>query len=396
MPWKDICPMDQRTQMVGEWLSGEHTVSDLSRGYGVSRKTIYKWIERYQAEGSAGFKERSRAPRAHPNAVSIKVVQAIVNAKLGHQKWGPKKLLCWLDKECPEDRWPALSTMGEILKREGLVKARRRRHRTPAYGEPFLGCDRPNKVWSADFKGQFKMTDGRLCYPLTITDNCSRYLLLCRGLPRPTLEETRPWFEWAFRRYGLPEAIRTDNGSPFASVGLGGLSSLSVWFIKLGIRPERIRSGHPEQNGRHERMHRTLKEGACTPRKDLREQQRAFDGFVQEFNFERPHEALGMNSPSSVYRPSERAYPARIPEIKYDKGAITRRVRHNGEIKWKGKTVYLSQALARERLLLLQTEDEHLWKLRYISHTLGVLDELSGRVSHAARNGGEMLPMCPV
>jgi len=378
MPWKETCPMEQRVEMVGDWLKNESSIRELSKIYGVSRVTIYKWLRRFKAEGPAGFQERSRAPHQHPNAVPSEMVKMMVSARLSHPKWGPKKIRSLLSEQYPEEEWPALSTMSVIFKREGLVKPRRIRHAVEAYTQPFLECDRPNKVWSADFKGQFRTKDGKLCYPLTITDNFSRFLLLCRGLERSTHDQVRPWFETTFRRYGLPEAIRTDNGSPFASVGLGGLSRLSAWFIKLGIRPERIEKAHPEQNGRHERMHRTLKEStALHPRANLRAQQKAFNGFVEEYNFDRPHEALEMKKPGMVYEISKRVYISRSAPMKYSPEITVRPVRTSGEICWKGKRVYISQALSGERIGLLQLKDEHKWEIRYGFQKLGVLDDYS-------------------
>ena len=397
MPWKETCAMDQKMQMIGDYLSGEYSITQLSEMYQVSRKTIYKWIRRYEAEGPSGLEERPRAPRGHPNATPLGTAREIVATKLRHQKWGPKKVVAWLEEHRPGERWPAASTAGEILKREGLVQSRRKRRRTPPYTEPFIKCNRPNEVWSADFKGQFKTGDGKHCYPLTITDNNSRYLLCCQGLSRPTFEESKPWFEWVFKEYGLPEAIKTDNGVPFASVGLGGLSKLSVWFIKLGIRPERIEPGHPEQNGRHERMHRTLKESTVNPpRGNIEEQQEAFGEFQYEYNFERPHEALGQKTPASSYHPSLRPYPVEVPKVEYAHDVIVRQVRHSGEIKWKGNLVYISEALAGEPVALKQ-KGEHLWEIRFSSYPLGVLNELVGQiVPLPSKQGREVLPMCPV
>lgn len=373
--------MDQKMEMVADYLKDELTITELSRAYGVSRKTVYKWIGRYEAEGPSGLEERSRAPGSHPNATAQEIAKRITEFKSKHQKWGPKKVVAWLAAHYPQESWPAASTAGEILKREGWVHPRRRKRRTPAYTEPLSHCHEPNDVWSADFKGQFRTGGGKLCYPLTITDNSSRYPLLCRGLNHPTFEESRPWFERAFREYGLPVAIRTDNGPPFASVGLGGLSRLSVWFIKLGIRPERIELGHPEQNGRHERFHRTLKEATAEPpQSNMEKQQIAFDEFTLEFKDERPNEALGQRTPASVYYPSLRPYPERISQIAYDDDhGVVRRVRHNGEIKWRGKLVYVSEVLAREPVLLRQKED-HLWEIRFSFHPLGVLNELTGDI----------------
>jgi transposase InsO family protein len=304
----------------------------------------------------------------------------IVKEKLDHQKWGPKKVVARLETIFPETQWPAVSTASEILKREGLVGRRHLRRRTPQYTEPFLDCVGSNVVWSADFKGQFRTGDSRMCYPFTLSDNYSRYLLACRGLRRPTGAATRPWLEWAFREYGLPQAIKTDNGSPFASVALGGLSQLSVWLIKLGIRPERIESGHPEQNGRHERMHRTLKEETISPpQRDLPKQQHAFDRFREEYNQRRPHEALGQKTPASIYQPSPTAYPAKLPDVEYDSSFAVRKVRHNGEIKWKGQMIYVSQALAGEPVGLLQTDDG-IWQASFSFHRLGTLDDRTGKI----------------
>ena len=296
-------------------------------------------------------------------------------------RWGPRKVISWLRNKYPDKHWPAYSTTSEILKRNNLVRTRKRKHRTPPYTEPFVDCDRPNAVWSADFKGQFRMGDGRLCYPLTLTDNYSRYLLGCWGLSRPTYEQTQPQLEQAFREYGLPEAIRTDNGAPFTSIALGGLSRLAVWLVKLGIKPERIATGHPEQNGRHERLHRTLKESAISPpRKNLAEQQRAFNRFSKEYNHERPHEALGQKAPESVYQPSSRAYPTKIPSVEYGSEVSVRQVRHNGDIKWRGQRIYVSETLAGEAIGLNQMEN-HYWEICFSFLPLGILDERNRRIT---------------
>ena len=380
MPWKELCAMDQKVQMIGDWITGDYSISELGQIYCVSRKTIYKWIERYGENGAVGLDDLSRAPVRHPNATPLDIVEKLLATKLIHQKWGPKKIVAWLERRDYEYNWPAVSTVGEILKRAGLVSHRKKKRRTPPYTEPFLECQRPNEVWSCDYKGHFKTADGKSCYPLTITDNSSRQILQCRGLYRPTYAETQPWFEWTFREYGLPAAMRSDNGVPFASVSLGGLTRLAVWFIRLGIRQERIEPGHPEQNGRHERMHRSLKEAtASPPRSTLLTQQKAFDEFVYEYNFQRPHEALGQKTPASVYQPSPRYYPTKLPKVEYDNNVIVRRVRHNGEIKWKGDRIFVSETLAGEPVALKQL-DEHLWDVKYSSHPLGILNELTGKI----------------
>lgn len=381
MPWKETCAMDQKVQMIGDWLKEEFSITELSELYKVSRPTIYKWIARYEEHGLDGLAELSREALRHPNATPSAIAEKIVEMKSMHQRFGPKKIIARLRMQHPDLCWPAVSTAGDILKKQGLVQPRKKKRRVPPYTEPFLGCNKPNAVWSADFKGQFNTGDGRLCYPLTITDNYSRYLLQCRGLSQPTHEQTQPWFEWTFREYGLPHAIRTDNGAPFASVALGGLSRLSIWFIKLGIMPERIDSGHPEQNPRHERMHRTLKEAvAIPPRFNIYEQQQAFQNFIHEFNYERPHESLDQKLPSSVYYLSDRPYPLRIPLVEYDDDVVVKKIRHGGEMYWKGKFIYISQALAGEPVALKQIDD-YLWEMRFSFFSLGIFDELTGKVS---------------
>ena len=258
MSWEQTSAMDQRVKFIADCLSGRYSKSELCRAYGISRPTAYKWIKRYHESKAKGFEELSRAPQHHPNQTCEEVREMIVETKLYRQSWGPKKVLDYLRGNGPELIWPADSTAGEILKRAGLVKRRVKRQHVTAYSEPFGSCQAPNQTWSADFKGDFALGNHRRCYPLTLSDNFSRYLLLCRALEHPSYAAVRPWFEWAFREYGLPQAIRTDNGAPFASLAIGGVSELSKWWIQLGIRPERIKPGKPSQNGRHERMHRTL------------------------------------------------------------------------------------------------------------------------------------------
>jgi transposase InsO family protein len=331
MPWKETRVMDQKIRMISKWLSGEYTLTELSRVFEVSRKTLYKWIRRYQADQDSGLQERSSRPFVMPAATPAELVADILTAKSQHEHWGARKVLAWLSSRYPERKWPAASTTNEILKRHGLVHTRRKRHRTAPYSEPFLRSTAPNEVWCADFKAQFRLGTGELCYPLTLSDSYSRYLLGCWGMEHPAYLPTRSYFEIAFQTYGLPSAIRTDNGAPFASVGLGGLSRLAVWFIKLGIRPARIEKGHPEQNGRHERMHRTLKaEAVNPPRKNHGEQQRAFDRFRAYYNNERPHEALGQKPPASIYHGSDRKFPTRIQEIEYPEVFAVRQVKRSG------------------------------------------------------------------
>lgn len=380
MGWRETCAVSERMRFVLDVTSGERSIAEACRIAGVSRKTGYKWLERYEQGGALGLKDRSRAPRTHPNAVPMEAKAMLLEARQQHPSWGAVKLLGWLGRRYPRHEFPAPSTVSELLKRAGLVKPRRRSSRTPPYTQPFMQAAEPNALWSADFKGQFRTGDQRYCYPLTMSDGFSRYLLMCRGLLEPTTEAVWPWFERAFREYGLPLAIRTDNGPPFASRALGGLSRLSAWWLRLGIRPERIEPGCPEQNGRHERMHRTLKRDAVTPqRASLPAQQRAFERFRIEYNEERPHEALLQCTPAEFYRPSPRAYPSRLPEVQYPAGFVVRRVRHAGDIKWQGRLVYVSHVLTGEPVGLHQIDEES-WTMYYGSLELGRLDARCARV----------------
>jgi transposase InsO family protein len=341
---------------------------------------VYKWIYRFRYEEIFNLADKSSAPINRPRATPPDIIDYILAAKSQHTRWGPRKLIAWLKNNYPEKKWPAASTAQSILKKEGWVKTRHRRRHTPPYTEPFINSKTSNDVWCADFKGQFRLGEGKLCYPFTLSDSYSRYLLSCHGLYRPTYANTRLQFERAFREYGLPRAVRTDNGAPFASVAIGGLSSLAVWFVKLGIYPERIEPGKPEQNGRHERMHRTLKETAINPpRRTLQEQQRAFDRFKKEYNTERPHEAHGQKTPASVYRQSARQYPEKLPDILYPESYIVRQVRIGGPIRWKGNLIYVSKSLTGEPVGIKQVDDT-LWEVYYSFLPIGILDEGLNRI----------------
>ena len=361
MPWKDTPVLDQRMSFVVAYRQGEDSLAAVCRRFGVSTKTGRKWARRYLESGPEGLRDRSRAPLHHPTAVGAEIVQLVLMAKREHPGWGPRKLVPWLRWRHPEIELPAPSTAGEILRRHGLVMPRKRVRRTDPWTRPFEDCTAPNETWCIDFKGWFRTLDGVRCDPLTITDACSRMLLCCQGLESQRGRLVRRAMERVFREYGLPATMRSDNGTPFASTALGGLSRLSIWWIKLGIMPERIRPGHPEENGRHERMHLTLKaEIIAHPMPSMRTLQKVFDGFRWVFNEERPHEALGQNPPASVYRSSERSYPTRIREIEYASEMTVRRVRSKGEIKWKGGLIYLTEALAGEPVGLVPESENHL------------------------------------
>ncbi len=310
------------------------------------------------------------------------LAELIVAFRRRHSRWGPKKLRALLDAKYPQMKWPACSTIGEILRRAGLTVRRRLRRRTPPYTQPFSSCDGPNAVWCADFKGWFRTADGVRCDPLTISDAHSRYLLRVQGMRETRGGPVRSLFEATFREHGFPWAIRTDNGSPFASHGIGGLSRLSVWWLKLGIVPERIEPGHPEQNGRHERMHLTLKRATvCPPARDLRRQQVAFDRFRQEFNECRPHEALGQKCPASVYVPSAREYCEPGP-VEYPAGLEVRSVKSNGVFNWRGRVIFLGEALGRERVGLAEVMDG-CWAVYFCRQPLGIVDERRRKVCDA-------------
>ena len=393
MPWKESSAASEQKEFIGAWLQGRESFSELCRGFGISRKTGYKRIERFKERGYDGLGDLSRAPHTHPNATSARVRDRLIEVKRDHLTWGPKKIVAWLRAEQPETRWPAPSTAGDILDRAGLVKRRRRRRKVSEWAEPFGQATNANHVWCADFKGWFRTGDGSRVDPLTVQDASTRYLVLCAGLDRPRGPQVRRAMTTAFMEYGLPLYIRTDNGPPFASVGLGGLSPLAVWWVKLGIIPERIEPGHPEQNGRLERLHRTLKaETAQPPSHSLWSQQKQFDAFRTSYNEDRPHEALDQQRPGGQYRPSSREYPLRIQSPEYDKGVTVRRVRTNGQIKWNGSMVYLSESLRGEPVGLVRVDDRH-WRIQFGPLSIGLLDDHLGRVISTPT---KVLPMCPV
>ena len=375
MPWKLTFPEDQRVQFIVEAIYGESSIADLCRSFSISRKTAYKWLARYEQEGAVGLTDRSRAPHDHPNALDAAVADRLVAVRQKHPTWGARKLLAWLGAREPDLQLPAVSTASALLKRLNLVQPRRRRHRVPPMTAPFGSCLAPNDVWCVDFKGWFRVGDGSRCDPLTITDAFSRFLLRCEAVPGTSAAEVRRVFEAAFTEYGLPKAIRSDNGPPFATRGAAGLSTLSAWWVRLGIRPERIEPGKPEQNGRHERMHLTLKAETTQPaRPTLRAQQVAFDGFRRVFNHERPHEALGQQPPATLYEPSPRRLPIHHQELTYPDHFDVRRANKSGCIKWRNRFVYISYVLAREPIGLEEVDDA-IWLVRFGPIELGRLKE---------------------
>jgi len=365
--------MDERFRFVAAYLEGDDTMSGLCEAYGIARKTGYKWIARYREQGATGLNDRSRAPHFHGRTTDVELVERIVAEKEAHPLWGPKKITARLRQRQPELAWPAVSTVGEILKRHGLVKGRPRARWKGCGNGPWPEPDAPNAVWTADHKGWFRTRNGARCEPLTVMDAKSRYMLGLTAVGSTSEEEAWPVFERLFQEYGLPDRLRSDNGSPFAGAGVAGLTPLAVRFVRLGITLERIAPGKPQQNGRHERFHLTLMPLARDPQATQAEQQRAFDAFRREYNEERPHEALGQTTPQEHYRPSPRIMPAASPEPDYPDSAAVRRVRHSGEIKWNGDLIYVSKSLVGEPVAIEETAEGE-WAARFYTYPLGIID----------------------
>jgi putative transposase len=380
MPWKVTSVMDEKVMFISDCLRDEEPMTVLCERYGISRETGYVWRRRYQADGIAGLSERSRAPHRHGGSTPADLVVRIIGARQRRPYWGPKKLLAVLALEDASAPWPSASTVAEILRREGLSEPRRRRRRLLTVDRPFAEITAANDAWCIDFKGWFRTGDGRRCDPLTVTDAFSRYLL---GLEivAPVTEAVEPVMDRLFCEHGLPQAIRSDNGPPFASTGAGGLSRLSVRWAKMGIRLERIYPGKPQQNGRHERMHGTLKAQACDPpAATATAQQERFDLFRDEFNDDRPHEALGQRPPVQFYGPSPRPYPERLEDPGYDPDEHVRRVRSTGEIKWRGATRFISEAWIGEAVGVREREDGH-WVVRFADVPVALIDRTTGKVA---------------
>lgn len=366
--------MDERKSFIEDWHKRKHSFAELCRAYAIARKTGYKWVERFKAAGWEGLQDSSRAPHNCPQAISERVSEQIVSLRQEHPTWGARKLRERLKDTIGQERVPAASSIHEVLEAAGLIVHRRKRRKTPPCTVPLQEVEAANQAWSADFKGWFRCGDGTRCDPLTIADVHSRYLLRCRHLDKTDGIHARAVFEAVFREHGLPDRMRTDNGPPFASPAPGGLSRLSIWWIQLGIEPERIELGRPDQNGRHERMHRTLKaETANPPEPNLRQQQHRFERFTQQFNYERPHEALGYRTPAEIYVRSNREFPSRIAELAYPDDMHVRRISQQGSLKWKSERTFVSEVLARETVGLRETDD-HLYEVYYGPLLIGWLD----------------------
>ena len=381
MPWTETCVMEQRVKFIMEVLDGVYNMSELCTYYNISRKTGYKWLDRYKQGGFEALSDLSRAPHNHPHEICRQVKEAILAIKKRFPKWGAPKIRARLEHEHPSwDSYPAISTIGLFLHNQNLTCPRKRRRRATSTDPPLTKGNYANHVWCADFKGHFKTADGSRCNPLTISDHASRYLLCCRHVDRMSYELVKMRFEHCFRQYGLPQVIRTDNGTPFSSRGLGGLSRLSYWWIRLGIYPERIEPGHPEQNGRHERIHKTLKSHTANPpAKNITAQQKRFNAFCNEYNNHRPHEALQMKTPSDFYSSSMRIFPSRLPQITYPDHMQVRRVGYHGDIYYFGKRLFTTESLSGE-YIGIERIDEDISLLWYCNYLLGRIDHRKWQV----------------
>jgi transposase InsO family protein len=383
MPFKETCVEEETMRFIAACLRNEANMTERCEAFGISREWGYELLKRFRAEGPAGLVPRSKAPHRHGQAMPAAVAEAILRLRCEWPSWGPKKLRAELARRAPGVGWPAHSTIGDLLRREGLSEPRKRRRTAVPVTQPFAPVRAPNDLWCIDFKGWFRTRDGQRCDPLTLTDADSRFLLACR-IVEPTERGVRPVVDAVFREHGLPLAIRSDNGPPFASIGAGGLTALAVHWVKLGIRLERTDKASPQQNGRHERMHGTLKKEAANPPADTpAAQQDALDRFQHNFNQVRPHEALGQKTPASRYTPSPRPYPDRIEEPTYAADHAVRRVRTNGTIKWGGELVFVSEALIGEPVGIAETLTGD-WIVRFADIKLGHIDRKTRKLRHFA------------
>jgi putative transposase len=380
MPWLETDPVKERKRFILEATGGLFSVSELCRRHGVSRKTGYKWLNRYVAEGPDGLEDRSHRTHSCPHTTEPYVIEAAIELRKRRRRWGADKIRARLLVLHPDWSVPSAQVLHKYLQREGLVKKRRRSQKRPHPGRPTAPFDAPNSVWSADFKGEFKTRDGIYCYPLTVQDGCSRYLLGCQALAGTTYTGSRVVFTRLFREFGLPDRIRTDNGTPFASIALGRLSRLSVWWIKLGILPDLIELASPHQNGRHERMHRDLKEEATIPPAGNRAaQQRRFNTFRTDYNEIRPHEALGQRPPATFYQASTRPFPNKLQAPEYPAHFETRKVSLNGGIRWHSAWVNVSHLLGGEYIGLEEIADD-IWAVYFGPVSLGWLHVRQGAI----------------
>jgi len=374
MPWRESRIVDQRLQFLSSYQKEEMSVTDLCHEYGISRPTAYKWIKRYNEVGPEGLLDISRRPHGCSHATTMEIENEILALRKRFPSWGARKLKARLEKMNPNVIWPAASTVGQILRRAGLTNPVRKRRRTTPYSEPFAEVTAPNQLWCMDFKGWFRTGDGQRCDPFTITDAYSRYLIRCQAITRMDTAHVLAICEAAMREYGVPDRIRTDNGNPFSGHALLGLSQLSLNWVRLGIVHERIQPGKPQQNGRHERMHRTLKQDTTNPSaKTLQAQQKRFDEFRRVYNHERPHEALGNETPGSIYVPSSRLLPRYTKAYQYPAHFQTRRVNDSGDISWHKSRVFISQVFRGQDIALEKLQDDF-YRVYFCSLEVGAFD----------------------
>jgi transposase InsO family protein len=379
MPWKVSEIVSERMKFVMRLEEGER-MTDLCKEFGISRKTGYKFWYRYRLGGPEALFDEPRRPAFHPSTTSEAIRKLVVDLRLKHPTWGPRKLKATLERKHPDLEIPAKSTIGDLLRKKGLVKPRSSRKRRKATPTSLSQSHAPNQIWCADFKGEFLLGNHKPCYPLTISDHYSRYLIACEGLEGTSTPAVKEVFEEAFRKYGMPAIIRTDNGSPFASTGLEGLTKLSVWWLRLGIILERIKPGHPEQNGRHERMHLTLKQETTRPAaSNFLQQQERFDRFRKEYNLARPHEALGMRRPVEVYTTSCKQLPDVLPAPDYSLFDMTKTVGRDGHINLGGGSYFIGAALAGEQVGLREVRERY-WLVCFLGKKLGYVNEQIGKM----------------
>ncbi|MCK5945411.1 MAG: integrase core domain-containing protein [Planctomycetes bacterium] len=384
MPWTKTDPVSERQKFVRLVLKGQVTMTQACQQFGISRKTGYKILARHAELGMAGLADASRAPKTHPNQAPPDVEAAVLRVRKAHPTWGSKKILWALEREHPDRAWPARSTVDAILKRAGVVVPRRRRRRRQPTSPPVVEAAAPNDVWSMDYKGWFRVGDGTRCDPLTVNDVCTRASLACRAMVAPKTADVQQRLTETFRAFGMPRYMLSDGGPPFGSTGLGRLSRLGVWLVRIGVVPVLIEPGRPDQNGRHERFHETLKaETASPPSGSIRAQQAAFDRFQQVYNEERPHEALDMKTPAEVYDLSPRQLQDKPAEHSYPDQLAPRRVRPDGGIKWGGSQVFLGEAF-RGEVVGIEAVDDGLWHVHLGPIRLGVLHGRSQTIAPLA------------
>jgi transposase InsO family protein len=381
MPWRETTKMEQKIEFINEWRSGRFTITELARHFDISRPTAYKWIERFEKEGLPGLDEKGRSPKTHPLKTPEEIEKRIIFYRKKYKRWGGEKIWKLLHGDFQEEQIPTISTVDRILKRNGLIIPRKVRRRIkPSF--PIFNPQKCNEVWSADFKGKFKMGNKRYCHPLTIADSYSRFVFSAKGMYGEKYKPTMLEFRRVFREYGMPLQIHTDNGSPFgAAQAVQRLTRLAVWFLEHGIEPVYSDPASPQQNGRHERMHLDLKgEATRPPGFNLRTQQRKLNQFVNEYNYDRPHAALGLETPGSIHKYSPRPYKDKVEEWVYPNYCEVRRVTKNGAIRWRStKWVMVATSLCDKHVGLEELGDG-IWRIYFRQKMLGYFDENKLRI----------------